>query len=109
MIRNVGPHRADDGDVVNVLAEQRENFADLDARLARFLEAERRGEARAAHVAGQGFAVELVERRLRVPGVDMRGCAAGEDVDDAPGLRREVWLPRRKRRVGIRGGCGEAL
>ena len=42
--RDVGLHRADDADVVDALAEFREELADLDARLAVLLELERRRE-----------------------------------------------------------------
>ena len=44
--RDVGPHRADDGHVVDVLAELREHFADFDAGIALLGELERRRNAR---------------------------------------------------------------
>ena len=68
----VGPRAADD--VARVLDEQRR------------LERVREGRL------GEGLAGVLVERRLRVEGLQVADAAGEEDPDDRLGLRREVRL-----------------
>jgi hypothetical protein len=69
MIRHIGVHGADDGDVVDAFGGAGEQFADLDAALAVTPEFERGGEGGAGAAFGgegahrEGFAGEAVEGR----------------------------------------------
>ena len=70
MRRDVGVHRADDRHVIDVLSNLGKHLAHLDARLAVLRELERRPVSHAV-VAGDGFAVQLREHRLGIPGVHL--------------------------------------
>ena len=108
VIRDVGLHGADDGEVVGAAGDVGENVADLEAALAVRREFEGRGKGRAclafgAEVGGgQGLAGKTGEGGLGVKGVHMRRAAVEEKVDDAFGFRSEV---RRARGEGIGVGC----
>jgi hypothetical protein len=105
VIGNVGVHRADDGDVVDMLRRVRKQLADLDAAFAILLELKRRGECRAglplgAEVLGrQVLAGVFVERDLAVERIDVARAAVHEQVDHPLGLRRKMRGARE--RVGF--------
>ena len=83
MIVYPGARRADEGDVVNDLADVRNQFRQLDSRLAMRFEFPRAAEHLGAglrgvvvfDLAGKFLAVELVEYRLGVEQVDVAGSA----------------------------------
>lgn len=101
--------RSDDRHLINVLAEFRENLADLDTALAHLGELERRRQRRAADEVHLLVGV-LRHLRLRIPRVEMRRPALCENVDDMLGLGREMRLARRERvDDGAVGAAREAL
>ena len=97
----LGPHRADDADVVGDAADVREQLADLLAGLAELLEAVLRAEAdqllalqlRDLLALGERLrhrlAVHLGELGLVVEGFEVRRAAGLVEEDDALGLGRE--------------------
>ena len=110
MIGHAAVHRADQAQIVDVLlGGPGEQFADLDAALAVFLESEGRLVGDAGLALGlvmnrQGFAVVFVEQRFAVEGVDLGGPAVHEQVDDVFGGGRVMGLFRAQRRSGGGGG-----
>ena len=111
-------HGADDAEFVGVGGEFWKQFTDIHSGLAVLCE----GESRALEFAGEsahagcGFTgvflvlfedfvdeapVIFFERGFGVEGIDLRGAAFAEDVDDAFGFRREVRVFG-----GERGGFG---
>ena len=83
MIGDVGHHRADHGDVVDVFGHVRKQFADFDAALAVFLELERRGKRGPGLALGQQVAARQLparvfrQRRLGIERIDLRRPAVG--------------------------------
>ena len=97
--------RADNAQLVGHALELREDFGNLEARLAGLLELEGRREEDAVHAGGRHVG-EFLHLRLRVKGIEVRGSAAREDVDDVLGLGGERSLARLQ--VGHRFGLGVA-
>ena len=85
---NVGPHGADDGEVVGMGGGLGKGVADLEAGAAVFLKLEGRAHGDAA--VGESLAVAEGEGGLGVPRVEVRGGALGEDMDDGFGLAGEM-------------------
>ena len=81
---DVGPHGADDGEVVGVGGGLRKGVADLQTGAAVFLEF--KGRAHGDAPVGERFSVATREGGLGVPGVDVGRRTLGEDVDDGFGL-----------------------
>ncbi len=110
MAGDVGVHGADDRDVVDRLGSATKDVAHFDAAFSVLAKFEWRGQggARLAlggkRAAGQQFAGVFLERRFGIKGVDVRGAAVHEDVDDAFCFRGEVGRVGEER-VG-RGGGG---
>lgn len=96
MIGDVCVHGADDAEVVGAGGDVREDVGDFETALAVALEFvgrphEGAGLAFGAEVfAWHGLAVEAVEFRFGVEGVDLGGAAVGEDVDDVFGFAAEL-------------------
>jgi hypothetical protein len=92
MVRHVGVHRADHGDVVYVLGDVRENLGDFDTRLSMFLKLEGRPEAHTGLAlggqrgVGQGLAVILRKHRFRIERINVRRPAVHKQEDDALGF-----------------------
>src|SRR6185436_17803604 len=90
--------RVQERNVVNVLADVREDFRHLDAALPVLLEAERARHQRTGksladdditlHLAVDRLARVFRERRLRIEGVHMTPAAAHEERNDG----RRPWL-----------------
>jgi len=97
--------RADDAHVVGHALELREDLGDLEAGLTGLLELERSREEDAVHAGGRHVG-ELLHLRLRIEGVEVRGSAAREDVDDVLRLGGERSLARLE--VGHHFGLGVA-
>ena len=114
VIGNIGVHRTDNADIIDAAGRPGEQFADLDAVLAVALELVRRthgagGLAFGAQVRRrQRLAVELVEGRLGIEGIDVRRAAVHEQMHDAPRLRGEVRRLRRQRIHRIIAAVGGA-
>ena len=118
----IGRHRVKKGDVVHAGRQVGEEVADPLAALAVLLELPLRPDdaalvllaAAAEGLDGDGLAVEVVELRLVVEGVDVRRAAVHEEEDDALGLGRQRRRLRRERvgelvvRLGGRGLVEEA-
>ena len=112
VVRVVGVHRANQGNVVGTLRDVGEEFADFNAALPAFLELPLWPLQEQLFVAGAIARFGVVERhrlaviggelRLRVEGIDVRHAAGHEQEDDVRGLRREVRRLRGER-VGTRG------
>ena len=96
-----GLHRPDDGELVDVLREVRQQVGQFGAGLAVARELERRAEQlgrafdeREAFafddVFGDGLAVVLIQLRLGIEEIELRGRAGHEQVDDALRAGREV-------------------
>ncbi len=85
---NVGPHGADDGEVVGMGGGLGKGVADLEAGAAVFLKLEGRAHGDAA--VGESLAVAAGKGGLGVPRVEVRGGALGEDMDDGFGLAGEM-------------------
>src|SRR5690606_40242727 len=87
VVRHVGMHRTDDGDVVDRLGRVVKQLAYLDATLTVVAELERGGHHRpggalGAEVAsGNGLPCHLVKQRLVVERVDMRRATIHEEVN----------------------------
>ena len=79
-----------------MLGELRENLAHFDAAPAVPAELERRRVADAVR-ARDRLAIILRERRLGIPGINVRRRALRENVNDVLRLRREMRLLRRQR------------
>ena len=111
MIGDIGVHGADDAEVVGAGGDVREDVGDFETALAVALEFvgrphERAGFAFGAEVfAWHGLAVEAVEFRFGVEGVNLGGAAVGEDVDDVFGFAAELGGVGDER-VGRGGFCG---
>ncbi len=105
MVDGLGVHGADDAEVICNGGGVGQKIAEPRAGLAVLLEWKNgtsqrdrgllRGHAGkalpAAHRFGKLFAVEFVEERFVIEQIHLRGRAALEKVDDALGLRGEVW------------------
>ena len=110
VIGTLGEHGADDAEVVGMASPSLAKISLISMPLLSVLaERERRLEQIAGLAlglevpAGQRLAVELVEHRLGVEGVDLRRPAVEEKEDDVFGLGREV---RRFGASGFMGGEG---
>jgi hypothetical protein len=110
MVRHVGSHGADHGDVVDALADVGKDFTNLDPAAPIALELEWRPESRAGapfglqvKVLGEFLAVILVEGRLGIKGIDMRRSTAHEQVNHALGLGGKLGFFRRQRRFEAAG------
>jgi hypothetical protein len=109
MIRHVGVHRADHAEIVGESADFFEHLAHFKPALAAFGEFERRFETRAGralrfeHVR-QRLAVVLVQHRLRVERIDVRGAAVHEEMHHALRLRLKMRPFQRHRVQRGRGG-----
>ena len=108
----VGPvriHGTDHAAIVDAGADFRKDIADLNAALAVLLEAEGRfqqvaGLALGLQIAGgHGLAVVLIEHRLGVEGIHLRGAAVQKKEDDAFRFGREVGRFGGER-IGFDGG-----
>jgi hypothetical protein len=108
-----GIHRADDGDVVGVLRDVRQNFGEFEAALAVFGELVRAAEqvARPLFVVvdfrGGRLAVVFGEFGLGVEQIDVAGTAVHEELDD--GFR--FWRMMRRSQFQVefrRYACGFA-
>jgi hypothetical protein len=91
--------RVDDAEVIDALRNVGKQFTDLDATLAVLLELPRRleqiargGELDTRLGKRQVLAVALLQFRLRVEGVDLRGAPLHEQENDALGPRGEVRI-----------------
>ncbi len=109
VIGHLGVHRADDGDVVDVLSRAGENLAHLDPAFAVLLKLERRGERRPGLPLGpQRFGERLSgmfsQSRLRIERIDVRRAAVTEEVDYSLGLAGKVRRFRGERASGWRAG-----
>ena len=96
VVRAVRVHGADDADIVDALAQIREDLADLDAALSEFFELEGRLE-QVTRLAlgfqigcGHGLAVILGQHRLGVESVHLRGPAIEEQEDHSLGFGSEM-------------------
>ena len=116
VVRQVGVHRPDDTQLVDLLRDVRKQLAHVDARFAVFLELEggpHQLPLGAAHGVDQllgGFLTGVfLERRLGVERVDLGRTAIHEEMDDPFRLRREVRGAGGQRRGGGTGGGGGCL
>ena len=104
MVRHIGVHRANDGNVVNTPADMGKNLADFDAALAVSFEFVRRGKRRAGFPFGfqilhrQLFAGVFFQRRFGIEGVHVRRPAVGENMNHMFGFGRKLRLPGHERR-----------
>lgn len=117
---NVGPHGADDGEVVGMGGGLGKGVADLEAGAAVFLKFEGRAHGDAA--IGESFAIEAGKGGLGVPRVEVRRGTLGEDMNDGFGLAGEMRRlgekrtgpegegggGRRAKELGLRDERGEA-
>ncbi len=116
VVRHVGMHRTDHGNVVDVPGCLGKQFADLDAAGTVLLELERRRERRArlalgAQIAaGQFLAGVFLQRRLGIERIDVAWTAVHEQMNDVLGLARKLRGARSHRVLigGARGGCSRA-
>jgi len=96
VVGNIGVHRADHADVIDVLRGLVKEFTDLQTRFTVGLEFERRIH----DVAGRpfrpqvfhrrGITVEFLERRLGIKRIDVARSTIHEQMDDMFGTRWEV-------------------
>ena len=110
MVGNVGMHRTDYRDIIDVLTDMREQLAHFDAALAVFFELERGLERGAGATLScqvihwQGPAIQSRERGFRIERVHMRWAAIGENMDYSFSLGGK-W----RRLGGQRGGAHAGL
>src|SRR5881394_4045396 len=90
MRRNIRVAGADDDQFIDMLRQFWKHLADLDARFAVLAELEGRSHRHTTVLAGNRFAVVLVQRRFRIPGVYMGWRALGKNMDDVLGLGRKM-------------------
>ena len=118
-------HRSDDGNLVGMLGQVRQELGDLGARLPVAREIERRSEQagraldeRETFALGDEtrrdlLAVVLLQQRLVVEEIDLRWCARHEQVDDLlrlrGNLRRDGACRLRQDRVGLGRECEQPL
>ena len=98
MIGNVGAHRIDHANVVNVFGRLFEQFADIDSRLAVLFKRKRRLH----HVAGGPFSAQRSRRRslavkiwqvgFVIKRVDLAGAAVHKQMDNVFRSRLEMQL-----------------
>jgi hypothetical protein len=106
MIRIVGVQRADDANVVNALAQLRQQLTDRQAALAAGLERIGNGHQAAGGILGAKLhfggplARVLVQLRLGIEQVGLERAAVHEKLDHALGARGKMRLPGR-----FRAGC----
>src|SRR5678816_3863385 len=89
MCRNVGLHRPDDREVIDMSCDCRKNFADLDARLTIPGKLESRCHSDTV-LTRQSLAVILRQLRFWVPRVHVRRRAGCKNVDDTFRFRWKV-------------------
>ena len=102
MVGHVGLHRPNDAQVVDVLGEAREDFADLDARLAVLLKLEWRGEG------CPGFSLGREVEGIALPAYFCRE-GLGSNVstcDGPPFMNRKMTLLALAAIGGFRGAMG---
>jgi len=113
VLRRVGVHRVQKGDVIDARGQVGEQVADPLAALAVFAEVplgtDNPALVAAASAAegldGNGFAVQRIERGFVVKGIEVAGAAIHEQEDHALGLGSKVRIPRSQRiDVGLRSG-----
>ena len=103
MVRHIGMHRANHGNVVDRFCRVTENIADFNSALPILVELERRCEGgaglafRRKRTAGKRLTGVFGERRLRVERVDVRRAPVHEQMDDVFGAGCEM------RRLGSSG------
>ena len=108
MVRHIGMHGADHGDIVNALGNMRENLRHFDAALPVLVELEGRAEAGSRLALGrkggigQGLAVILRQHRLGIERVHMTGPAIHKQEDHALGFAGQRRHFGKKRVVGRR-------
>ena len=83
--RDIGPHGADYRHLIHHFPEVGEHFADFDPGLPLFGEFKRRTKGQSV-AARKGLAVEPLQLRFMIPGIDVGGRPFEEDMDDMFGL-----------------------
>ena len=108
MVADVRMHGADDAEVVDGIANSREDLRDRDSALAATPKFEGRPHQGARSPvgpdlgAGKRLAVVAFQRRFRVEGIDLGKTAVQEEKDDVPDPGREMRIPKGP---GLVDGC----